>query len=66
MNWLDYNPRNDRYLDPPETGFEEYRACDHCGNVVNSGDMNDIDYWTHVCDECWEIYLAENPPEDER
>jgi hypothetical protein len=56
------NPES--WLDPPDDGFEEYRPCDRCGNVVNSGDMYDIDYWTHVCDECWAIYLKEVEQED--
>lgn len=54
---------NSKWLDPPDKGFEEYGPCDWCGNIENNSDLWEIDYWTHICDECWEKYQAEKVDE---
>ena len=46
---LDYFPRNDRYLDPPEAPTHE--ACKMCHDMFDRDDLDDYGY----CPECAEM-----------
>ena len=53
MNWLDYNPRNDRYLDPPDE--PAHWECDKCGVIYDGGDLNHNEGgYEWICDDCLE------------
>jgi len=40
--------------------LQEMRICDRCGSVMTQGFCNEFGY--HVCEGCWDGYVAETYP----